>query len=299
VSTDPSTPARLRPLLRVPLLLVLLPLLLLGVLLSECSGDDPDGGSASDSGLETAMGHIHGLGVDPADGVLYAAAHFGVFRLAEDSAPERVADRWQDTMAFTVIGPSNFLASGHPDLTENLPAHLGLIETTNAALTWQPVSLEGIADFHALDVAGGRTFGYDAVSGWLLTSTDQERWKKLTRTEVADLAADPSNREQVLATGPDGDLVRYTVGRDAPTAVTAPPLVFLDWPAPDLLVGVGPDGEVFRSRDAGGTWNPAGVLPGAPGALDVVAGRWYAATEHAVYESVDEGASWGVVASDS
>lgn len=295
----PSTPVRSRTLLRVPLLLVLLPLMLLAVLLSDCGGDEPNGGSASDSGLETAMGHIHGLGVDPADGVLYAAAHLGVFRLAEDSAPERVADRWQDTMAFTVIGPSTFLASGHPDLTEDLPAHLGLIESTDAARTWDSVSLEGVADFHALDVAGGRTFGYDSVSGWLLTSTGQVRWKRLAKTEVIDLAANPSNPEQVLGTGPDGDLVRYTVGRDAPTAVTAPPLVFLDWPAPDLLVGVGPVGEVFRSRDGGGTWDPAGVLPGAPGALDVIDGRWYAATEHAVYESVDDGASWDVVASDS
>lgn len=76
--------------------------------------------------------HVHGLGVNPADGALYAATHTGLFRLDDDGRVERIADRHQDTMGFTIAGPDRFLASGHPDMRdENLrvdgkPPLLGL-----------------------------------------------------------------------------------------------------------------------------------------------------------------------------
>ncbi|MEJ7704408.1 MAG: hypothetical protein WKF47_12385 [Geodermatophilaceae bacterium] len=47
----------------------------------------------------------------PHDGVLYAATHSGLFRLPEGGDPERVANRYQDTMGFTVTGPNTFLGS--------------------------------------------------------------------------------------------------------------------------------------------------------------------------------------------
>ncbi|MGH3913748.1 MAG: hypothetical protein ACRDTC_10115, partial [Pseudonocardiaceae bacterium] len=46
------------------------------------------------------MGHIHALGVDPGDGVLYAASHHGLFRIRPGSAPERVGTSSQDMMGF-------------------------------------------------------------------------------------------------------------------------------------------------------------------------------------------------------
>jgi hypothetical protein len=67
---------------------------------------------------ENVFGHVHGLGVNPADDRLYVASHVGVFRQT-DQGFERVADRWQDTMAFTVEGPDHFLGSGHPDTRED------------------------------------------------------------------------------------------------------------------------------------------------------------------------------------
>jgi hypothetical protein len=94
--------------------------------------------------------------------VLYVAGHHGGFRV-DGGAPVRVADRWQDTMAFTIAGPDTFLASGHPDLREGLPPHLGLIESTDAAETWKPLSLQGEADFHAIEIVGDRIYGYDEL----------------------------------------------------------------------------------------------------------------------------------------
>ena len=152
--------------------LVLIPLALAacGTSKSETSPEDADAAHL--------VGHVHGLGVNPADGTLYVAGHYGVFRI-EDGAPERVADRWQDTMAFTIAGPDTFLASGHPDLREDLPPHLGLIESTDAAQTWQHQSLQGEADFHALEVVGDRIYGYDATSGRLMTTTDRTTWETI------------------------------------------------------------------------------------------------------------------------
>jgi hypothetical protein len=37
------------------------------------------------------------LCVDPADGTLYAATHYGTFRLAGDGKAERVGESFQDT----------------------------------------------------------------------------------------------------------------------------------------------------------------------------------------------------------
>ena len=101
------------------------------------SGPDAPGSAAH---AENVFGHVHGLGVNPADDRLYVASHMGVFRQT-DQGFRRIADRWQDTMAFTVVGADRFLASGHPDGREGLPPFLGLIESTDAGRSWTPVSL--------------------------------------------------------------------------------------------------------------------------------------------------------------
>lgn len=267
---------------------------LLTATLAGCSTDSgaPTAASSPD-GEPQSLGHVHGIGTDPADGTVYIASHFGVFRLDEDSGPERVADRWQDTMAFTVVGPGHFLASGHPDLREDLPAHLGLIESTDAAQTWTPLSLQGEADFHALEVAGQRTYGYDSVGGQLLVSEDRRTWRRLDQTAVLDLAADPDEHDRLLATTGQGRLVEYQVGtRAAPSALDAPRLAFIDWADADTLVGLAPDGVIYVSGDGAQSWQRTTAVPGDAQALEVSAQRWYAATSRGVYASTDAGRSW-------
>jgi hypothetical protein len=243
-----------------------------------------------------ALGHVHGLGVDPGDGTLYAATHFGVFRVAEDGSLSRVADRWQDTMAFTVVGPGHFLGSGHPDRREDLPAHLGLIESVDAARSWSVVSLGGEADFHALDVSGDRIYGYDATSGRILTTTDRQNWRRVAREPVVDLAADPTDADHVLASAPDGGLRLHDRGARDPTDVaTAPGLVLLEWPTADFLVGVSADGYLHQSAEAGKTWARAGTVPGEPQAFDATEEAWHVATDQGIYRSVDGGSTWTLV----
>jgi hypothetical protein len=87
--------------------------------------------------------------LNPGDGTVYAGTHDGLFKLPVEGSPIRVADRVQDFMGFTVVGPNHFLASGHPKSGSSGPASLGLIESTDGGLTWTPLSLAGGADFHA------------------------------------------------------------------------------------------------------------------------------------------------------
>jgi hypothetical protein len=241
---------------------------------------------------------VHGLGVNPADGTLYVAGHYGVFRV-EDGAPERVADRWQDTMAFTIAGPDTFLASGHPDLREDLPPHLGLIESTDAAQTWQHLSLQGEADFHALEVVGDRIYGYDATSGRLMTTTDRTTWETIATGPYVDLAALPSQPDGVLATTDGQGVAEVRLDGTVRMLADAPELVMIDSTPSGLYVGITGGGEVYTTTAATQPWMGAGQVDGVPAALAVADDAWYVATEEAILSSGDEGATWEVVLSAS
>lgn len=262
------------------------------LMLSGCGADDsPTPPGSPNAAEETALGHVHGLGVDPADGTLYVASHFGVFRVADGGTPERVTDRRQDTMGFAVVGPGHFLGSGHPDLEEDLPASLGLIESTDSAETWESVSLLGEADLHAIEPAGDRIYAYDSVSGSLLTTTDRKNWTTISTQPIYDLAADPADPATVYATTDQGVLVR-SINAKLPVPVAgAPTLTAIDFQPDGPLVGVGVDGTVQTSTDAV-RWQETGQLDGPAEALDAVTGRWHAATESGVYESTDDGQTW-------
>jgi hypothetical protein len=77
---------------------------LAGIVLIGCSGELRTDTSSSSFGNNGApLGHVHGLGINPADDTLFVATHLGVYRVANGVA-ERTADRTQDTMAFIVVG---------------------------------------------------------------------------------------------------------------------------------------------------------------------------------------------------
>lgn len=116
------------------------------------------------------IGHVHGLAVNPADGQLYVAAHNGVFQLPAGDEAVRVGDGAQDTMGFTVVGPDHFMASGHPAPLQGGPDHLGLIESTDAGVSWSTLSLAGEADFHALSHVHDTTYGYNSLTGQFMGS---------------------------------------------------------------------------------------------------------------------------------
>ena len=241
--------------------------------------------------------HVHGVGVDPADGALYAATHSGLFLLPEQGPARRIANRYQDTMGFTIAGPGRFLGSGHPDPREDdvRPPLLGLVESTDRGQTWQRRSLHGKADFQTLQAAHGRVWGYDSTSQTLMVADDVERdqkWERLAEIPLGTFAVDPSSPSRLLATTEQGLALSRDGGRTFSPIDGAPPLVVLAW-RDSLLVGATADGRVHVSSDTGASWGARGSAGGAPEAvaLDVRAGRsdLIVATDRGIVLSRDMG----------
>ncbi|MGH9214620.1 MAG: F510_1955 family glycosylhydrolase [Acidimicrobiales bacterium] len=257
--------------------------------------DDPSPTAASD---DPGVAHVHGLGVNPADGSIFVATHYGMFRLAGDAPAERVGDSYQDTMGFTVVGPDHFLGSGHPDVAgtrEGLPGLLGLIESTDAGATWEPVSLLGEVDFHGLAYAHDQVYGWDSTSGRFMVSADRKAWDERSTVDLYGFAVDPDDPDHILGGAPDG-VVESTDGGRTWGAAGGPALVVLSWDADAGLWGADPAGEVWH-RDAGG-WTQAGELAGTPQAFLATPDALYAAAgDHntnrtGIYSSNDGGRTW-------
>ncbi|TFV79384.1 exo-alpha-sialidase [Blastococcus sp. CT_GayMR19] len=259
-----------------------------GVLtIAGCSSEAP----AATADGEVTLEHVHGLAVDPADGELYAGTHHGLVRVSADGRLTRIADRVQDFMGFTVVGPEHYLASGHPGEGQSGPSNLGLIETTDGGETWTTLSLEGEADFHALDAARGVIYGYSG--GRLLVSEDKTDWTDRGAASIADLAVDPSEPQRLLLTTEQGPALSEDGGETVTLIPGAPLLQLVAW-APDatVVVGVAPDGTVHASTDGGRTWEERGRIGGAPEALGVDGDNVYVAVGGAIVSSGDGGSSF-------
>jgi len=254
-------------------------------------------------GADPGPVHVHGLGVNPADGALFIATHTGMYRVDEgERKAERVGDRYQDTMGFTIVGPNRFLGSGHPDITDarekNLPSLLGLIESTDSGESWKPISLLGEADFHVLRFAGERVYGYDASNDRLLVSADRGRsWKELQKPgPLVDLAVDPTNARRIVATSAGGLEEGLFESRDGGESWkrVSEAVGLLAWSGRLYLVAGG--GQLFASQDGGRRFEHRGKIGGQPAAL-VAEGptELYAALhDGTIKRTTDGGVSWVV-----
>jgi hypothetical protein len=264
------------------------------------SRSDGDGGSASVIAADPGVSHVHGLGLNPGDGSLVVATHFGSFRLTADgAAATRIGDSFQDTMGFTVVGPDHFLGSGHPDaagMQAGQPGRLGLIESTDAGQSWTILSLGGDADFHALASAGGRVYGWDASSGRLMVSEDRTEWETRAAIDLFAFAVDPADVEHLVAATPQG-LQESSDGGRVWRPADGPGLVTVSWADGSGLWGAEPDGDVWRwDREA---WTAVGRLPGTPQAFLATDAALYAAVHDEggvtqIAQSTDDGATWDI-----
>lgn len=246
-------------------------LLLLSLALVGCGAGEQAAEPVQPAGAQPPADgplHVHGLGVDAADGALYIATHTGLWRAGADEArAERVGESRQDLMGFTVAAPGRFVASGHPDPATDDPPQLGLIESTDGGRSWRSLSLRGEADFHTLRIAGNRLYGADATTGRLLASSDGGRtWGELRPPgPLVDLAVNPRDEDHVVAATEEGLFASRDGGRRWRPAARTPGL--LVWPAADRLVVVDGSGAVAVSADAGRSLEPVGDVGGQPSAF--------------------------------
>lgn len=289
----------------LPLAAVVAALVAVGIVVVVVTRGSSGGGtrpSAAD-----ALAHVHGLGINPGDGDLYAATHFGLFRVpAQGGKALRVGNLVQDTMGFTVVGPDHFLGSGHPDINDQKlrkpgrPPLLGLIETTDGGRTWRSTSLLGEADFHALAAVHGHVYGYDSTSSRFMVSADGKQWDTRSELGLGDFAVDPADADHLVATT-DRELAASDDGGRTWEPIDGPRLAFVSWGGELGLWGVSATGEMHRLVD--GRWEAREELGGEPQALLVADDRLYAAAAAAggataIYVSEDEGRSWQLYYSD-
>jgi len=242
--------------------------------------------------------HVHGLGVNPGDGDVYAATHFGLWRVPAEGDVHRVADSGHDFMGFTVVSRDNFVASGHPLLTDDIPPLMGLVESTDAGRTWRSLSLLGEADFHALRAAHGAVWGWNSSDGGFMVSEDREQWdRRSTVSSLVDFAVDPADAEHVVAvTADDQDALGMQRsgdgGRTWEPVDAAPPLVRVAWEEKGTLWAAGQDGAVWRSVDGGAQWEQRGEVPAAPEAFAADGDTLLVAAGGAILQSDNGGESW-------
>lgn len=249
-----------------------------------------DGGGEPASGAPVELTHVHGLGINPADGEVYAGTHYGLIRVPAQGEPTLVGDTVQDFMGFTVVGPGHYLASGHPGEGQNAPGNLGLIESTDGGQSWQSLSLAGEADFHALKARHGQVYGYNG--GTLMVSDDKEMWETRAQLSLADFAVSATDPDVILATTEQG-LARSTDGGTTfDVAPGAPLLQLVSWPGGELVVGVAPDGTVQVSEDGGSSWTEKGSVGEQPQALLADGDDIYVALDGALLASNDGGTTF-------
>lgn len=248
---------------------------------------------AQDGGSDGVhLEHVHGLAIDPADGALYAGTHYGLYRATDDGIDGPIAERIQDFMGFTIVGPGHYLGSGHPGRGQEGPPHVGLIESTDGGESWVTRSLAGEADFHALDFAHEMVYGFNAVRGEFVVSEDMETWEVRSTTPMADFAVSPEDPDTIIATTEAGPAYSSDGGRSFTPIDDAPLMVLVDWAEDGTVVGVGLAGEVYAGERPDDL-ERVGELGDRPEALLVVdEDETYAAAGGRLLVSTDGGATW-------
>lgn len=214
-----------------------------------------DAGDVEITSIAPLLGHLHGAVVAGSD--LLVGTHDGVHRVSIDTGvTQRVGESADDFMGFAGDPSGLLVASGHPGPGSTLPNPIGLIASTDGALSWEPVSLTGEVDFHSLAVFGDEVVGWD-TRGAVLWSTDRgATWQEgpsLTPTSLAWFEG------RVWMATPDQGLLTWQPGGSPAPAPGDQGLAVLLAASGDgeALWRIDRDGSVHRTVD-GESWEPAG-----------------------------------------
>lgn len=269
-------------------------------LVAGCSADSGDEAATTASPTASAaqaaapvsadgidIGHVHNVSLD-GDSVLLGT-HEGLYRQEPGQAPALVGEPF-DVMGFTPAADW-WLASGHPGPGMDGPADLGLLASTDGGATWQQVSLAGEADFHRLAASGATVLGVNSGDGLLWRSTDEGAQWATHGEGPFDLALNPADPAQGIATTSSGPLSSSDGGQTWAPITAAPLIAYLAWTG-NGIVGAAPDGQIMRSTDAGATWTSQGRVEGQPAALAAAEERIVVLQGGTLWESADAGATF-------
>lgn len=219
------------------------------------------------------FGHVHGV-VDLGDGTVLLGTHNGLYTLTENGTlAGPVGGNDFDAMGLAGGGDSLF-ASGHPGPTTpaRFGAHnLGIIRSTDAGITWEPVAFTGQEDFHVLTATGdGALFGMGSSSTTVRTSPDGGKtWIDGADLPVADLAV---TTDGGLYAATRNGVQESRDGGATFAPVSGTPLAYLLEADPGGgLVGVATDGTLWRSPGTA-SWEKFGTVTGTVQALGTTAG---------------------------
>lgn len=264
--------------------------------LSACSDDTGDRVAGPGE-----LGHIHDLVIDN-DGSLLVASHSGLYRIESVDRAVLVGIEQHDLMSM-VADDSDLLASGHPDLRlekyriDDHPPHLGLARSDDGGQTWTvEADLLGKHDFHALAATDVGVYAADTAGRIMLRSPDG-KWENLGALTARDLAVNPLDPSQLIATDEDG-----AAWASADGALTwgplldAPDVIEIEWAATDQIVAASEDGTLWQTTAANGDWSEIATGPSELETLHIEGDQWWV-TVHggAIHTSSDDGKSWTLV----
>ena len=250
-----------------------------------------------------ANAFIASLAVDPGDGTLMLGTGLGLFRLERGAKqPERVVGTLEtpdasgelsSNIVVRYSGPGDLLASGHPEGAGSLPEDLGLIRSSDAGDTWEPVSQLGESDFHILQATGDHVVAVRVEESDVLVSTDGGRsFEPIAAPELPlDVAFDPKDpKRMVVATGQG--TFSSTDGGGSWRPRDPVPTEQLAWGRE--LYRTDPGGAVKVSDDGGATWEERGDVGLTVNelALDDDGTLYASVPGGEVKRSTDRGATW-------
>jgi photosystem II stability/assembly factor-like uncharacterized protein len=161
------------------------------------------------------------------------------------------------------------------------------------------VSLLGKRDFHVLEAAGKRIYGYGSDfatgrQGLLVSDNGGRSWRERAAPEpLVSLAIHPDDPDRVLAAGQQGLYSSSDAARRWRSLRGEPGL--LAWTASGRLYAATVDGRVRGSRDGGASWEPAGDAGGRPAAFESAGDDLYVALHDGrIRFSRDGGRTWAL-----
>ncbi len=207
-----------------------------------------EGASVTDVPLSLPLDHVHAAVA--VDGALLLGTHAGVVRVDPVTGTvSTTGESRDDFMGLSGTGDVLF-ASGHPGAGSNLPNPVGLLWSTDGAQSWEPVSLTGEIDFHALAADGNRIAGAATTGELLYSENEGASWDSLGAIETTGLAW----FQGTLWLADGSSLWTWKPGEEAPAQKVGTPAVLLA-AAPDgsRLWALLRDGSVVATQD-GQSW---------------------------------------------